>query len=484
MENNKKTEIIENETYKFSKKIMASYSMNQFFGQWITGPFGMYVFIFYEVQIGLSVGLVALAFILYSFWNAFNDPFIGYIMNKIHMPWEEKHGKRYPWIIIGGIPWLFTYLLVFSLPLTLDPVRDQWIIFSWLFVSICLYDTLFTLWDVNVRAMYPDKFRGLGERRTAAGIGTIIGMSGIVASSIIPPLFIRFGVPETFRIQAWVLIGVGLIIFFLMIPGIREDEEIKARYLQRLAEREKVKQESFFRSTKSVISNKTFMVKVIFFFGYQAAVAILSASALYMIIFVLDMEAWFLAVLMGTMLLGAFVSLPIWVRFSHKINNNKKISLYAGLAMFLTFIPIFLVSDLIFFIVALFLFGIGLGGQWFVDPPAMADVLDDVAVKTGRRQEEIYYGYQAFFIRLSLVVQAIIFATVHTLTGFIEGSIDQQDLFAKSPTPELALLGIRLHTALIPALLVLACTLIFWKFYDLTPDKVAANKAKLKELRI
>jgi GPH family glycoside/pentoside/hexuronide:cation symporter len=463
---------------------MASYSANQFFGQWITGPFGMYVFIFYEVQIGLFVGIVALAFILYSVWNAFNDPLIGYIMAKIHMPWEEKWGKRFPWVVIGGIPWLFTYLLVFMVPLTWDPVKDQWSIFIWLLVSICLYDTLFSLWDINVRSMYPDKFRGHGERRTAAGIGTIIGMSGIVASSVIPPLFIRFGVPETFRIQAMVLIGVGLVIFFFMIPGIREDEKIKARYQERLRKAKEEEVESFFKAAKSVMSDKRFMLKMLIFFGYQAAVALLAASALYMIIFVIGMEAWFLSILMGAMLLGAFVSVPLWVKLSHKLNNNKKTCVIAGFVMFFTFLPIFFVNGLIFFIIALLLFGVGLGGQWFADPPAMADVLDDVAIRSGKRKDEIYYGYQTFFVRLSLVVQAVVFAIVHTLTGFVEGSIDQADLFAKSPTPELALLGIRMHAALIPAILVLVCTLIFWKFYDLTPDKVAINKAKLEELNL
>ena len=482
MSNIENNEAVDEEIYENSKLMMASYSTNQFFGQWITGPFGMYVFIFYEVQIGLFVGLVALAFILYSFWNAFNDPLIGFIMAKIHMPWEDKWGKRFPWIVIGGIPWLFTYLLVFMVPLTWDPVREQWLIFIWLLVSICLYDTLFSLWDINVRSMYPDKFRGHGERRTAAGIGTLIGMSGIVASSIIPPLFIQFGVPETFRIQAIILIAVGFVIFCFMIPGIREDEKTKARYKERLLKASEEEKQSFIKAAKEVISNRRFMSKLLVFFGYQAAVALLAASALYMIIFVLGMEAWFLAVLMGAMLLGAFISVPLWLKLSHKYNNNKKVCLIAGFVMFVTFLPIFFVTEIIFFIVALFIFGIGLGGQWFADPPAMADVLDDVAVKNGKRKDEIYYGYQTFFVRLSLVVQAIVFAVVHTLTGFVEGSINQADLFAKSPTPELALLGIRIHTALIPAILVLVCTLIFWKFYDLTPDKVAVNKAKLKEL--
>ena len=332
--------------------------------------------------------------------------------------------------------------------------------------------------------MYPDKFRGHDERRTASGIGTLIGMTGIVVSSVIPPLFIDFGVPETFRTQAWIMGAVALIILVFMIPGIREDKKTRTLYQERLLKIKKEKQDSFFKTAKNVISNKRFMVKMLFFFGYQAAVALLGSSALYMIIFVLDLEAWYLGILMGAMLLGAFLSVPIWLKLSHKLNDNKKTSIYAGFVMFLAFLPMLFVTEILFFIIVMIIFGVGLGGQWFVDPPTMADVLDDAAIRTGKKEEEIYYGYVAFFIRLSGVAGAIIFAVVHTLTGFTEGTTTRAELFSRSPTPELALLGIRFHTALIPAILVLVCTLIFWKFYDLTPDVVAANRAKLQQLNL
>ena len=157
-------------------------------------------------------------------------------------------------------------------------------------------------------------------------------------------------------------------------------------------------------------------------------------------------------------------------------------SLVAGLVMFLTFLPMFFVNGFLFFMIALFLFGIGLGGQWFMDPPTMGDVLDDIAVKTGKREAAIYYGFQAFFIRLSGSFQALIFALVHILTGFPAGVTSYTQLAAESPTLELAIFGIRAHAALLPAILVLVTIFIFWKWYDLTPDVVRENKEKLKEL--
>ena len=129
-------------------------------------------------------------------------------------------------------------------------------------------------------------------------------------------------------------------------------------------------------------------------------------------------------------------------------------------------------------------FGVGIGGHWFIDAPLITDVLDDIAVKTNKRQQAIYYGYQAFFARFGGTFIALTISITHILTGFIEGMPSLSALLAASPTPEMALFGIRIHSAIVPALFVLITVLLFWKYYDLTPDKVAANRKKLEELGI
>lgn len=472
------------EKYDNSRLIMTSYGMNQFFGQWLTGPFGMFVFFFYEIEIGIDVRIAALAFILYSVWNAINDPLTGFLMERLHFPWEERWGKRFPWIVLGGLPWLLSYLLIFMVPLNLNPQSDKWIIFAWLLATTCLFDTFFTMWNVAVTAMYPDKFRGLNERRTAAGIATIIGITGIVSSSVVPPLFVKFGVPDTYRTAAWVSIGIGILIFGLMLPGILEDRKTRERYKQRLLENRDGTDASLLQSIKTVISDRLFVSKVTLFFGYQAGVALLAASAPYMINYVLGRESSATSIVMGGMLGGALVSIPLWVRVSHKLNDNRKLSILGGFAMAVTFLPMAFLNELYPMVAALFIFGIGLGAQWFSDPVTMGDVIDNATVKTGRRQEAIYFAYQTFFIRFGSTFQAAVFAVVHTMTGFIEGVKTRSDLVAKSPSFDLAIWGIRFHAAIIPAALVLVCTLIFWKYYDLTPEKVEENKKKLAEMGI
>ena len=430
--------------YKHSKFIMASYGCRELFGNWVAQAFGFMVFFFYEVVVGLDVILAAFGFVLYSIWNAINDPLIGYIMERVHMPWEKKWNvRRFPWMIIGAFPWLIAFLLIFMVPSEWDPTTDpsdNWPVFFWFVITMCIYDTTLTTYDVNVLSIYPDKFQDLDERRTVQGFGTILGIIALVLAATIPPMFITTGVRETYRNAALITTSLGFIIFFFMIPGVWEDKKMRELNQQRRQLLRDDKLEPFLKVAKSTITNRNFAAKIALFLGYQVGAVMLQYSAFYIVTYILDEEARVITYLLGAMLIGAFISVLLWVLLSHRLNNNKKISIIGAIIMFISFIPMIFVSDIFSWVIVLILFGVGLGGQWFSDPPTLADVIDDAAVREGKKTPGIYYGYQAFFIRLGASSIAITIAIVHTLTGFVGGAPSLAELKARSPTPELALL--------------------------------------------
>ena len=474
-------EIKQADEFVYKRRIRASYGARELAGQWISAAFGFYVFFFYENVIELPVILAALAFTLYSIWNAVNDPFIGWIMEKLHMPWEKKGYKRFPWVIIGYFPWIFSFLLIFLVPSqwygdTATVETNQWLIFAWYLGTLFLYDTVLTLYEVNLISIYPDKFRGLKERRSVQGFGTLLGILGLVLAFVVPSLFfIDTYVAQTYVNSAFFTVILGSFLFLLIIPGIYEDKRVRKFYHDRKEAGQIQEVEPFFTSAVKVIKDRTFMMKVLHFFGYQVGAVMLQTSALYVSANILLMGDEAIIILLGSMLLAALISTPFWTLIAHRINNNRKLAIVAGIILGASFIPMIFFNDLIGWAITLFFFGIGLGGHWYVDPIMMGDVLDDISVRTKKSQQAIYYGFQSFFIKFGQSFIAITIALSHVLTGYNAG-IAQQTPFAE--------FGIRIHTAIVPAIVVFVTLFFFWRYYKLTPDKVARNKAKLKELGI
>ena len=178
---------------------------------------------------------------------------------------------------------------------------------------------------------------------------------------------------------------------------------------------------------------------------------------------------------MGAYLLASLVSIPLWVRLIKKINDNRKIMIISGILSAIFTLPMIFLSDLISWIIILILWGIGIAGMFVAQSPLFGDVIDENIVMTKQRNEGLFNGFFVFVLRFSTGIQAIIFASIHALTGFVEGSATQTDL---------AVFGLQISMALIPSILMVIGAIVFWKFYDLTPEKTKKIREQLKELQI
>jgi GPH family glycoside/pentoside/hexuronide:cation symporter len=456
------------ENIKHSKKSMASYGSAKALSMFIDMAFTAFGFYYYESEIGLNVLLVGLGYIIFAIYNAVNDPLVGYLTDR-PFKFTKRWGRRFPWIILGGAVWVLSYILIFTPP-NVDPVSGAWILFAWLVFATCFFDTFNSLFFVSFSSLFPDKFRSVEERRTANAIATPIGILGIVAGGILPPLFITFGEIRTYIIQAGVMILIGLVLLALSIPGCREDQVIIDRYLATYDQRERV---SFFSSLRIALKQKNFVIIIIFYTLYQSLVICVQTSIPYITRFVFGLEANAIIFMMASFLIGAIFSIPIWIKLAQKTNDNRKIIMIAGFFLAFITLPLSFITDYYILIPILIIWGVALGGFWVMLAPLLADVIDESVVMTNKREEGIYFGFRQFFGRLAILIQAITFMVVHTLTGFNEGaSIQSQQ----------AVWGIQLHFGIIPMIFMLIGMIFFVKFYDLTPEKVKANQEKVMEL--
>ncbi|MFX1536907.1 MAG: MFS transporter, partial [Promethearchaeota archaeon] len=179
--------------------------------------------------------------IIYMTINALNDPFSGSLSDRTNL---QKWGSRRIIYIKWGAPiWALTFLLVWF-PWSLD---NQLIIFLHYTISICLFDTMFTLIVLVWMALLPEMTTDLDERNKA---NFLTGVIGIIA--VIPFLIILGEMnpnSDIFRLFMIFIAIISTISLFLVAFLCEERPELQ-------------REESFpfWKSVKESVKSKSFLI--------------------------------------------------------------------------------------------------------------------------------------------------------------------------------------------------------------------------------
>jgi len=443
-----------------------------------TAAMNLFMYFFYHTVVGLEPGLILTVIILNTFWAGLNDPLIGWLTDR-NFKWTRKWGRRFPWIVIGFIPQSLSLIMIFSPP-PLDPANPLPVMI-WLLLSLFVFDLFITLVDIHVSILRADKFRTETERRKYAGAWGFFDMIAQVLGMMLPPLFLFFGATTlSYTVMAAIIAVIAIIFGFIFISGAREDKIIIDRYYARDYERLHI-----FKGLWLVLKQRSFMALYAHYVLWLAATAsIMTGMVAYLVTFIFqsnDPDA--MIPFLALFLLGSLISIPVWLKILKKMNNNKKTYVIGSLILCVLTVPLTFFQTDIDLMIIMFLVGFGNGCVWSIGMPVLySNAQDDFVVRTGKNQKGILVGTWAVIGLITAFIDEALITLVFTFTGFDAGIPDYAALVASGANVELVLLGIRLLIGIIPALVILTGTLIFWKFYPLTQEKVLENKAKLQEL--
>lgn len=364
--------------------------------------FSFLIFTFYYAVIGIDVRYVMIIYILWSIYNALNDPILGGISDKTRTR-KFGGGRRRPWMIVAWVPLSLIMFFLFT-PFATYETHPIWVSI-YFFIIICIFDTIYTAFSLNRTSLYPEMFRTDREREEAGAGRRIFMVLGLILGMGVPTLFIPTLTESTQEniYNYWIAGAVlGAIVFVTAFINLKWG--VKEPSLEELEEKETF---GVFQSIWYSLKNWKFVIFILCSLANWYVFAIFPMIMPIYSEFVLLESNSMLVVLL---LLVAFVCSAPGVVFWSWVDSKvgSKMGFVISQAYWVAvLIPLFFVTNYWVALIMLALNGVGLAGSPYFIDRNISNIADEDEQKTGQRREASYYGVHALVIRLSSIFAII-----------------------------------------------------------------------------
>ncbi|MCG3226632.1 MAG: MFS transporter [Candidatus Heimdallarchaeota archaeon] len=375
--------------------------------------FSFLIFTFYYAVIGIKVQHVMIIYILWSIYNAFNDPILGGFSDKTRTK-KLGGGRRRPWMIVAWIPLSLIMFFLFT-PFSTANTHPVWVA-VYFFLIICIFDTIYTAFSLNRTSLYPEMFRTDREREEAGTGRRIFMVLGLILGMGVPTLFIPTLTESSQQniYNYWIAGAVlGVIVFVTAFINIKWG--VKEPPLEELEQKETY---GVFQSIWYTLKNWKFVVFIL------CSLMNWYVFALFPMIMPIYSEFVLLesnSMLVVLLLLVAFVSSAPGVVFWSWVDSKvgSKVGFIISQAYWVAvLIPLFFVTNYYIALVMMALNGVGLAGSPYFIDRNISNIADEDERKTGQRREASYYGVHALVIRLSSIFAIVSVSSVLSRYGW------------------------------------------------------------------
>lgn len=427
--------------------------------------FTFLIFTFYSVVLGVNVSIVTIVFIIWSIFNAFNDPVLGAWSDRTKTK-KLGGGRRRPWIIGSILPLAIVMVLLFTVPRVNDAVTAIYMCFI-----MCTFDTIYTTFSLNHTSLYPEMFP-TDKAREEVGRGRRISMVfGLMIAFLLPGFFISEYVGDTeTTIAQYQTAGAVMGLVILITAIIHVKYGIREPSFEQISEKKTL---SFKDSIKVTLKNKTFLIFIVtsccnwYVFGILPLL-----MPLYVAGALGETNSFLTTVLLLIAFLSSIIGVIVFSKIDAKVGSKKGI-LISMIWWACSFIPLLFIKDYEVAAIIMIFVGIGLGGPTYFIDRNISNIIDEDEFLTGQRREASYYGVHAIFIRLAAILVILSVNIVFTYNGWEEIDV--------GTITEAQKMGLRLLMSVFPAIAMLI-GILFLRFYRLGKTQVDQIQLKKKEL--
>lgn len=439
--------------------------------------FSYFLLMFYSQVIGLDARLVGLALTVALVIDAFVDPLIGYWSDNVRSSW----GRRHPFMYVSAVPFAGLYFMLWNPPASLS----QPMLFGYLLALAISIRLFVSLYQVPSNALAAELTQNYDERSTlfsfrfffAWAVGNAMS---VLMFTVLFPLFVTATIHngqfnrESYRIYG--LIASAVMFATVMISALGTHSRIP--HLQAPPPQRRLTIGAVFREIFETLSNRSFLA----LFTASALGTVAAGLAAPLAFYWLTYFWHFTPQQSGFVTMGVFVSAFLGSALAPVVSRKlgkKRGAIIVGLVAFLgSPLPIALRlagilpdngSPLIFWFV---FFNNMLDVALIItfqilSYSMMADLVEQSAIRTGRRSEGVFASAITFSEKVVNGVGLMMAGFVLTLAGIKTGAD------ASHVTPQALF---RLGAIYVPTILTLWMTMVaIISLYRISRDSHEAN---------
>lgn len=411
---------------------------------------------FYNITLGLSTELTGLAWLIFSFWNAINDPLFGFIEDHTK---SEKYGRRIPYIRFGapiyGIAFIFCWIPFVD-------INNQFALFFNLTVVLFIFDTLFTILGLINYTLPAEMAITAKERGNLLVYGSIMSSISYLLAFILPLLLLTGNKSPNAALEFLVaMIFVGIISAIILFASSFYLKENKYTQMEDTL--------PVFKGIIETFKNTPFLIYEISNFSFTFAQTILTTAIFYYINYVLILTGFLTSLPLLLVFLMIFAFFVVFNKLIGKLGVKKTFILavfWSGFSFLLTF---FVGWTINFALIGFILIGIGFSGFMLTNQVVIADIVDYDETRTKKRRETTYSGINALLTKPAISIANWLFLLIINDFGF-----DSNQTIQTSS----AQMGIMIGFSLIPAIFLIFSSIVML-FYPLDGPEWLAQKAEL-----
>ena len=359
-------------------------------------------------------------------WDGINDIIMGTVVDKTHTRW----GKCRPYLKFVPLPIAITTILMF-LPIT---GLSNGVKITYVIISFLLWETLYTLGDIPLwgvtSLMTPDEEKRaklISAARTISSVGSIIVVAFYPIKDALGAIDLGwfentgkansdlayFSEPQGYLLAVAAIAVFGGVLFRLPFPFIRE----------RIVQAPKEKDTGLKENLKLMWENKLF-IRALASNILGCTKTILLTAGIYFCKWVLGNggnETVWLIKLGGPFLIGMIISMNVSTAFAKRF-GKKKVYIVSSYLNAIPYLLIFFIGyeHILLMAILLFFGGFLTGFTTVYNTTMIADSVDYMEHKTGKRNDGVFFSGLNFTAKLTAAITAVITNLIFSAVNYTD----------------------------------------------------------------